>query len=342
MENRKQSERVAVRKATLDPALSATIVDRRPLLYRAKASAALDRPPHVRAGSSLTWVGARLGLVQDDANFVALVDPKTALARAITLPAGEEGKRHFDDNRGNKKFKFDLEACCTIEGPSGTLFLALGSGSKKRRRRIVTIESIASRTPRVSLIDAESLYLGFEDVAAFAGSDINIEGALAVKGALRLFSRGNGAAKGGRLPVNATAELETSALVAYLRDPASAPVPRLTAVTKYALGELDGLPLGFTDAALAGDVLLYTAAAEASKDASEDGRVSGSVIGIIPARGHLRYAPLTDESGRATSDKVEGIVAMPDRSDMAYIVVDPDDHTRPSELCTVSLSGCWW
>jgi hypothetical protein len=329
-----------VRVAAQDPGLSATIVDRRPLRYRAKASTALDRPAHVRAGSSLTWVGARLGLVQDDANFVALVDPKTALARAITLPAGEAGKRLFDDARGNKKFKLDLEACCTIEGPSGTLFIALGSGSKKRRRRIVTIESIASRTPRVSLIDAESLYVSFEAVAAFAGSDMNIEGALAQQNTLRVFSRGNGAPKGARVPVNASAELRVESLLAYLQD-SSSPPPKLTAITQYALGEIDGLPLGFTDAAILGDATIYTAAAEASKDASEDGRVSGSVIGVIPGRGKLRYATIVDEFGRASTDKVEGIVAMPGRNDGVFIVVDPDDHAKPSELCTVVLTGDW-
>lgn len=340
MTSSRHSNSLVVRTAEVDPDLTATIVDRRPMRYRAKASAALDRPAHVRAGSSLTWVGARLGLVQDDANFVALVDPKTSLARAITLPAGEGGKRLFDDARGNKKFKFDFEACCTIDGPSGTLFVALGSGSKKRRRRIVTIESIASRTPRVALIDAESLYIALEAVEAFAGSDMNIEGALAANDRLRLFSRGNGAAKNGRAPVNASAELRVDALLAYLQDTNRTPPP-LTAITQYALGEIDGLALGFTDAALVGDAMLYTAAAEASKDASEDGRVSGSVIGVIPARGNLRYAALIDEFGRASTDKVEGIVAMPDRGDAVFIVVDPDDHARPSELCTVVLDGAW-
>lgn len=329
------------REAKHDRELSAMIVERRPLRYRTNASPALDRPPHVRAGSSLTWVGSRLGLVQDDANFVALVDPKSGLARAITLPAGDAGKRHFDDARGNKKFKLDLEACCTVEGSSGTLFLALGSGSTRRRRRVVTIESVAARSPRVSLIDAESLYLALEAVAEFAGSDMNIEGALAVKGALRLFSRGNGAARGDRAPVNATGELETGALLAYLHDPTGAPVPRLTSVTQYQLGALDGLGLGFTDAALAGDVLLYTAAAEASRDASADGPVAGSVIGFIPPRGDLRYAPLTDETGERSTDKVEGIVAVPGMPDRVYIVVDPDDSTRPSELCEVLLAGAW-
>lgn len=330
-----------IRRARRDPALSATIISRRPLRYRGGANAALDRPPHVRAGSSITWVGERLALVQDDSNFVALIDPKSGRARAITLPAGEEGKRHFDDERGNKKFKFDLESCCTIEGSSGPVLLALGSGSKRRRRKIVTIESPTARRPRVSLIDAESLYLALEEVAEFAGSDMNIEGALAVKGAIRLFSRGNGAAKAGRVPVNASGELKTAALLEYLLDPVNAPIPRLTRVKQYHIGALDGLPLGFTDATHAGGVLLYTAAAEASADASEDGAVTGSVIGIIPTRGALRYAELTDAKGHRTMDKVEGIVAIPGRPDLVYIVVDPDDHTRPSELCEVSLAGGW-
>lgn len=330
-----------MRHARLDPALAATIVSRRPLRYRTSAHPSLDRPPHVRAGSSLTWVGHRLGLVQDDANFVALVDPRSGLSRSITLPAGEEGKRHFDDIRGNKRFKLDLEACCTIEGPSGTLLLALGSGSKKRRRRVVTVESVAARHPRVSLIDAERLYLSLEAVGDFAGSDMNIEGALPLGRALRLFSRGNGAAKDGRTPLNSTCDLSLAALFSFLAAPAEASVPKPSAITRYELGELDGLPLGFTDAAMLGTTLLYTGAAEASKDASEDGRVAGSVIGMIPAKGDLRYAPLTDDAGRPTRDKVEGIVALPGASDRVLVVVDADDPARASELCEVSLVGAW-
>lgn len=330
-----------MRRARLDPALTATIVSRRPLRYRTVAHPALDRPSHVRAGSSLTWVGTRLGLVQDDANFVALVDPRTGLARSITLPAGEEGRRHFDDVRGNKKFKLDLESCCTIEGASGAMLLALGSGSKKRRRRVITIESITARLPRVSLIDAESLYVALEAVSDFAGSDMNIEGALALPRALRLFTRGNGAPKRGLEPLNATCDLPLRELLAYLAATATAAVPAPVAVTRYALGEMDGLPLGFTDAALAGETLLYTATAEASADASEDGQVAGSVIGLIPARGELRYAPLIDTDGRPTRDKIEGIVAVPGAGDRVLVVIDPDDPSRAAELCEVVLAGGW-
>ncbi len=330
-----------MRNAELDPHLSATIISRRPLRYRAAPSEALDRPSHVRAGSSLTWLGTHLVLVQDDANFVAVVNTGTARARAITLPALEDGKRLFDDARGNKKFKLDLEACCTLQSSTGSVLLALGSGSKKRRRRVITIESLESTRPRVKLIDAESLYLALEEVAEFAGSDMNIEGALAVDGALRLFSRGNGAPKNGRTPVNASGEVDADALLAYLADPTDAPVPRLSKVVQYALGDLDGLPLGFTDVAMVGEQQLYTAAAEASEDASQDGAVTGSVIGIIPSRGDLRYALLTDASEARTTDKVEGIVAVPGHTDRVLVVVDPDDHERPSELCEVLLTGTW-
>ena len=330
-----------MRHARHDAELTATILSRRSLRYRTVAHPALDRPAHVRAGSSLTWVGARLGVVQDDANFVALVDPRTGLARSIALPAGEEGRRQFQDALGNKKFKLDLESCCTIEGASGAMLLALGSGSKKRRRRIVTIESITARLPRVSVIDADSLYESLEAAGEFAGSDLNIEGALALPGAVRLFTRGNGASKRGRDPVNATCELALPALLAYLADPTRAPVPTPRAIAQFDLGVLSGLPLGFTDATISGETLLYTAAAEASAAASTDGAVSGSVVGVIPLKGNLRYAPLTDAQGRRTRDKIEGLVAVPGSADRVFVVIDADDPQRASELCEVRLGGPW-
>ena len=79
-----------------DPALRARIVRRLPMRYAAGADPAQDRPAHVRAGSALARVGGRLAVVQDDANFVALVDPETGLARPVALPRGAAGLRQFD------------------------------------------------------------------------------------------------------------------------------------------------------------------------------------------------------------------------------------------------------
>ncbi len=100
-----------------------------------------DRPAHVRAGSSLSWLGDKLALIQDDANFLVLIDPESLTVEAITLVAGEAGARQFDDLRGNKRFKLDLEACTTVATPKGDLFLAFGSGSTAQREKILIVES---------------------------------------------------------------------------------------------------------------------------------------------------------------------------------------------------------
>ena len=87
--------------------------------------------------------------------------------------------------------------------------------------------------------------------------------------------------------------------------------------------------------------MLYTAAAEASSTASDDGDVTGSVIGVLPDAGTVRYARLTDASGNPTRDKVEGLVAVSGCADRLLVVIDADDPARPSELCEVSLTGDW-
>jgi hypothetical protein len=86
----------------------------------------------------------------------------------------------------------------------------------------------------------------------FAGSDMNLEGALALPRALRLFTRGNGAAKRGLEPVNATCDLSLKELLAYLAAPDSAPVPEPRKITPYALGALEtfGVTGNYTKAKL--------------------------------------------------------------------------------------------
>lgn len=315
------------------------MVSRRPLLYREGADRALDRPAHVRAGSGLSWLEDRLVLVQDDANFIAVIDPTTGLADAITLPAGEGGVRQFDDGRGNKAFKLDLEACCVVAGAEGPMLLALGSGSSERRRRVAIMDRWEQATPRVRLVDASALYLALEHASEFSGSEMNIEGALALPGMVRLVGRGNGKARGGLEARNATCDLPLDALLAYLDKGMQAPAPR--AIQQFSLGTHDGLALGFTDVAQLNDAIIYTATAEASPSATEDGRVSGSVLGIMPSSGDLRHAPIADADGGMLRHKVEGVVPMSGARDRVYIVIDSDDAMQPSELCEVQLNGAW-
>ena len=119
---------------------------------------------------------------------------------------------------------------------------------------------------------------------------------------------------------------------------------------RFDLGTAGGVALSFTDAAVlpgdadaaAGPTLLYTAAAEASPDATRDGAVAGSAIGVIapwPAGTTARWAPLRDAAGRSCTAKAEGIVIAPDDPTRLYVVLDRDTHDEPSELCEVTLTG---
>ncbi len=330
-----------LRSAKCDRGLQAVVRTRLPLHYQAGSDPHADRPAHVRAASSLAWIGEHIALVQDDANFVALVDPRHGEVRAIELPRGEGGRRQFDDARGNKKFKLDLEACVAISGDDGPVLLALGSGSKKRRRQIVTLEGWTLSSPRIVLSDATTLYERLEAELAFAGSDMNIEGAMVVSNALRLFGRGNGKARGALAAVNATCDLPLDELGTYLRNPLHQVPPTPSSVVQYALGDIDGVALGFTDATRLGEATLYSATAEASANSSVDGPVAGSVLGVIAVDGRARYAVLTDASGRRLREKVEGVLLSKNSSRLAWLVIDADDHERPSELCEVELIGSW-
>ena len=319
--------------------LTARITSRRALYYADGADARLDRPAFIRGGSSLAWIAGRIALIQDDANFLALIDPRSGGASAITLPAGKGGLRQFDDLRGNKKHRMDLEACAAVERPAGPMLLAFGSGSSKRREHVLVVEDIGGAEPGVLLVKAPQFYRSLRETPAFCGSGLNLEGALQTGSRLRLFSRGNGAPLDGIAPVNAACSVDLEPLLAHLLDPESTDPPGFTDVARYDLGALDGVPLGFTDAMTWHDSVLYSAAAEASPDAVRDGPVFGSAIGVIEPDGSTRWAPITDSSGDVLRVKVEGLVADPESESRLFVVLDADDPAAPSELCSVELAG---
>jgi hypothetical protein len=327
--------------ATADPTLVAVVVAHSALYYAEGADPSMDRPAHVRAGSSLAAVPGGIALVQDDANFIAVVRPGDARARALPLPAGEGGLRQFDARRGNKKYKLDLEACVAVDTDAGTLLLALGSGSKRRREYVVLVRGWETQELDVKLVHVPRLYDSLRRERAFAGSELNVEGAIYLGDRLRLFGRGNGEVRDGVRPVNATCDLDWPTLLAHFEAPDDSPSPTPTTIVRYELGSLGGVPLTFTDGAVWGDSVLYSAAAEASPDAIRDGRVTGSAIGVMDEAGHARWTPLVDPSGVAFTGKVEGLVAADDAGSLIYAVVDADDPDAASILCTVELRGEW-
>ena len=317
---------VPVRTSRLDPKLSARVRARRPLFYAEGADPALDRPAYVRAGSSLARFDGKLAIVQDDASFVALLDRDGAV-RAVPLPAGPGGARLFDEARGNKKQKLDLEACVS----AGDELWAFGSGSGPGRDVIVRL---ASGTHAVTMARAPAFYDALRALGDFAGSELNVEGALVVGAELWLFNRGNGAPTATAAAVDAIVRIDLEHLRVHLD--AEGPVPPLTRIEAFHLGTAGGFRLTFTDATMASqDLLLYLAAAEASPDATRDGPVAGVSLGVLGD--DLRHTILEDERGAPLLDKLEGLAAGDEG--LVYAVADKDDPDLPSELLEIVVSG---
>jgi hypothetical protein len=327
-------------EATLDPHLSATIVSTRALRFPDGPDPHEDRAAHVRAASGLTHVGDLLAIVQDDSNFIILFDPVRQSFFYVPLPRGHGGMRQFDDERGNKTFKLDLESCTAVPWSEATAVIAFGSGSTEQREQVAWVIDPASEKPQIELRRARSLYEALRTETRFSGSQLNLEGVIYADGRIRLINRGNGARRDSLVPINATVDVDWQSLERYLRDPLREAPPPLLDVRTCELGSLHGVPLGFTDAAAFGGSMMYTAAAEITSDATLDGPVVGSVIGIITGES-ARWTPLRTVEGSLYVGKVEGITADPSNPARVYLVIDRDDPAQPSELCLAVLEGSW-
>jgi len=314
--------------ATWDLDLTAVLRELRTLVYSVDLRKH-DVPAHVRAASAVRRSAQRLVIVQDDVNVLVL-EHEGAKTEAVLLPAGEGGLRSFDERRGNKHAKMDLEACAVL--PDGRL-VAFGSGSTHARERLVVFGPDAV----VRTVDGSDLYASFRAETRFAGSELNIEGALVVGDALRLFQRGNGARARGLEPVNATLDLQVDAFSDWL-DTGSA-LPASSNIVQYDLGLAGDVPFTFTDAALMAEGrVAFLACAEASPDTYHDGVVLGSCFGIIDGR-EVRLGPIVNPDGSPAALKLEGIERRPGSELSFDVVADMDRPDEPALWGYLEVTG---
>jgi hypothetical protein len=332
-------------RARHDPERGGRVVGRRKLLYTGGPDAALDRPSHVRAGSALARLGTRLVVIQDDACFVALLEPTTGEVHDIPF-GGDGGRRQFDDRRGNKKQKLDLEAAVVLDDT----LVALGSGSSPRRERVVLVRGPVERgdpaeraEPEVRIVDAHAFYAILRGTPAFAGAELNLEGAAydRARDDVILFQRGNGAPTKELAAVDATARVASGELLAMLIE--GKPPPPVREILPWDLGTIDGARLTFTDGSVAADgTIAFLACAEASPDVTRDGPVSAVAIGSLSTETQTAtLGLLLDEAGRPLLDKAEGLAFDPADRTRAFVVTDRDDPDAPSELLEIRLGGAW-
>lgn len=266
----------------------------------------------VSAASGLVALRDELYVIADDELFLAVFDLRGRLLRRVALFDGELPEEH----KARKRHKPDLEALALL--PDGSL-LALGSGSTPSRMRSASVDP--TRHELIGVSDWSPLYT--ELLRSLP--ELNIEGAAVAHGRLWLAQRGNGA-----LGMNACIELDLERACRALARVAPIDASVLRAIHPVRLGAIEGAPLSITDlCAHPKGGLLFSAAAEPSGSTYDDASVTGSVIGVLDARGEVLQCMRVSERC-----KLEGIaIAQVASGDAAlWLVADPDDRALRAPL----------
>jgi hypothetical protein len=294
----------------------------------------LVRQLDLRSGSQPdrpAWLSAGSGLVRTADEFCVVADDELHLGR-FSVEAVRPGRlqRLFsgdlpDKARPRKRRKPDLEVLMRMPAgrahPHGAL-LALGSGSGEKRRRgaLLALGPQGRITGKPRAIDATPLFA----MLSQRFTDLNLEGGWVADGCLHLLQRGNK----GDSP-NALLQWDLKPLLrGLLRDRVLPAVDPLL-VREFNLGDVQGVPLCFTDASpLPGGGWLFSAVAENTKDSFHDGPSVGSAIGRMDARSRLRWIrPVPPQF------KIEGIEVDAQGAHLgAWLVTDADDPAVPASL----------
>jgi hypothetical protein len=291
------------------------------------AAATAGRPLHVSAASGLACRNPFIYVVADDELHLGV----------FRVADSEPGHliRLFDGalpdaKPDRKKQKPDLEALTLLPAfgdyPHSAL-LTLGSGSRRNRRMGALLGLDAQGAVRSSphVVDLSPLLAPLDD--AFPA--LNIEGAVVSGDELRLLQRGNK-----RHAENAVIRFRLSDVLDILSSGRAGTI-KPSAINRYDLGHLDGVPFCFTDAAALPDgAMVFTAVAEDADDAYNDGCCAGAAVGIADDNGHLRCLHRLD-----LPYKVEGVDARLEGDVIRLLLVtDADDADIPAGLFSATIA----
>ncbi|MEK7858149.1 MAG: hypothetical protein AAB320_03325 [Elusimicrobiota bacterium] len=264
------------------------------------------------AGSGLARVRGGFWAVADDLNHLVRIPDGAASGRGYRLFSGEPPS----DAARRKRVKKDIESLIDLGG--GRL-IAFPSGSKDRRCRgsLITLDGRGGFV-RATEIDFRPLMRILADKIP----DLNIEGGFVSGSRLILLQRGNG-----RSGLNARVKLRLKGFLRGLQGRWRRSALRLK-IKRAPLGSLGGVALSFTDGFFHDGVAYFAAAAEAGKDTCLDGRIAGSVVGMLPRRGK----PVV--LARLKGEKIEGLALKSEKDGLLEVcaVTDADDPRRPSRL----------
>ena len=285
-----------------------------------------DRAAHLSAASGLVKVGPWLYVVADDELHLGQFSLDGNTAGSLFRCFAGELPLETEERKAEKPDVEVLTLLPQFNNSSQPALLALGSGSKKNRHRSALIPLNKGE------ISAPARIINLSDFYDFLKGEIgklNIEGATVVEDKLFLFQRGNKKNK-----LNASICINLEDFYRVLLEPQDYYEPRIK-ITPYDLGEIDQVPLCFTDAtSLPTGEIIFTASAENTSDSYLDGACMGSAIGMLNKHGELNFLEPVDRL-----IKLEGVaVNKIDSSVEILLVSDADDARYPAQLYSALIN----
>lgn len=263
------------------------------------------------SASSIEYYQGCLYVVGDDAAYILVTDTQFRTLKKLSV-TGE------DDGRIAKKQKADYEASVAFTFNQEPYLLVIGSGSKPLRRRCLLVNLITSTiTPILNPLPYESLERqGF--------TDLNLESAAMLGNKLLLGSRGHK-----KRPGNILALMNADDFIQNR--------PLRPEIKTLKLGGHTTLPAGLSGLCYVPekDILLFTASVEDTENSYDDGEIGESFIGGISGmKEKLNQAtwtpdfliPASSLSPEIQGEKLEGIAAMDNGSQLHLFVVSDDDN----------------
>lgn len=251
------------------------------------------------AASGLVYYKQNLFVIADNSGFLYQYEVKT---KKIIHHALVENPQHFIP----KKDKLDFEAI-TRKGSELHIF---GSGSKRNRCQKIIFNLRSNETQN---LDLTIFYDKIIKETKISEEDFNIEGALYYNKNLFLFQRGNGKeAKNGVVKVSPSQKISFKHID---------------------LPKINNVSASFTDAILVNGKIYFLASAEDSQSTYADGKVLGSIFGVLNAKS-LEIEKTIQISPH---QKFEGITFYKKEKDKMQFLLCEDNDTELSEAIIYKL-----
>ncbi|MBT2747710.1 MULTISPECIES: hypothetical protein [unclassified Lysobacter] len=304
------------------------MIDLQPL-RELRFAAARALPDRLSAASGIVAAGDFLYVVADDELHLGVFD--------FAGRRDGEWLRIFDgelpdEAAARKASKPDLEALARLPpfaGYPGGALLALASGSRPNRQTgvLLGLDDTGALRGEPRRVDLSALYAPLlRDLPA-----LNLEGAVVCGQELVLLQRASG-----DHPHNALIRFPLAPLLHALGADGEPRLPELPAdIRRVELPRIEGVALGFTDAAaLADGSLVFSAVAENVHDTYNDGPCVGAAIGIAALDGQLQQLEFV-----RPVRKIEGIAAQHDGAFIDLLLVtDADDRGAAGVLYSARLA----